>query len=299
MRILAFCGLSIGLLQPASCQILESARSTLDSSGALVYEATFVFRSERPATPPLTGAPYSAEEVFEGQQILGDGTRVVQSQSRGKVLRDSQGRMRWERPLILGPDIADRPLIVEISDGVAGYQFTLDPGTRVAHRSKLPQPGAKPLHAPAMPTVSARIATAAAPAAAPAQAPANVEEIAAPEVATATLPRTEGETGGPHVERLGIRLIDGVPAEGTRVTNTIPGAKPEDRPTITTSETWMSTELHVVILSKFVDPVNGESTIRLKNLRRSEPDPVLFQAPQNYVIQDEVGEFRIGFVVRK
>ena len=295
MRILAFCGLSIGLLQPASCQILESARSTLDSSGALVYEATFVFHPARPATPPLTGAPYSAEEVFENQQIVGDGTRVEQSQSRGKVFRDSQGRMRWERPLFLGPDIADRPLIVEISDGAAGYQCTLDPGTRVAHRSKLPQPGAKPSRAPAMPTVSASIATATAPA----QPPADVEETAAPEVATATLPRTEGETGGPHVDRLGIRLIDGVPAEGTRVTNTIPGAEPEDRPTITTSETWMSTELRVVILSKFVDPVNGERTIRLKNLRRSEPDPSLFQVPQNYTIQDEVGEFRIEFVVRK
>jgi hypothetical protein len=189
------------------------------------------------------------------------------------------------------------PLVIEIADAVAGYHFTMDLRNRIAHRSILPPPGTEPVPGRARPVHRTRVATA--DSSGSVSTPGDFEEAASPQEATATLPPAEGVTTGPRVDQLGTRLIDGIPADGTRFTNVLPGKKPEDRPNITTSETWMSTELRMVILSKFTDPLNGDRAIRLKNVRRSEPDPGLFQIPPGYTIQDEAGEFHIDFVFRK
>ena len=204
--------------------------------------------------------------------------------------------MRRERTLFLGPDISDPPQIVEITDVVAGYQYTLDLRHQVAHRSKLPQPGDVSALAPSARTVPTRMATAGP------NGKVSVTETSAspaPPDAIATLPPSGNGPSSPQVEQLGKRAIDGIPAEGTRYTNIIPGARPEDRPTITTAETWMSTDLRVIILSTTTHPVNGERSIRLKNLRRAEPDAVLFQVPPNYTIKDEAGEFTMQVSARK
>lgn len=74
-------------------------------------------------------------------------------------------------------------------------------------------------------------------------------------------------------------------AEGSRTTVTYPvGAVGNDRPLTTTTETWTSPELKMVVLSKNSDPRSGESTTRLTNISRSEPDPSLFQIPADYEI---------------
>jgi hypothetical protein len=69
---------------------------------------------------PLTGAPYSAEEVAEDLQTLADGTHISRQFAPTKVYRDSAGRIRRERPLFRGPVVAsgptDAPTLVEISD---------------------------------------------------------------------------------------------------------------------------------------------------------------------------------------
>jgi hypothetical protein len=39
----------------------------------------------------------------------------------------------------------------------------------------------------------------------------------------------------------------------------------------------------------------GETTVRLDNFDRTEPDPVLFQVPPEYKIVDGHGRFSIGF----
>src|ERR1700674_2267795 len=44
---------------------------------------------------PVTGAPYSAVAITETTQTLGDGNRIVHSQSQ-KIYRDGQGRERTE-----------------------------------------------------------------------------------------------------------------------------------------------------------------------------------------------------------
>jgi len=42
--------------------------------------------------------------------------------------------------------------------------------------------------------------------------------------------------------------------------------------------------LKMVVLSKNSDPRSGESTTRLTNISRAEPDPSLFQIPADYEV---------------
>src|SRR5262245_496179 len=86
-------------------------------------------------------------------------------------------------------------------------------------------------------------------------------------------------------EQLGTQTIEGVMAEGTRLTLTIPAGKiGNERPIVTVNERWYSQELQTVVLTKNSDPRMGETTYRLTNINRSEPDPSLFQVPADYTV---------------
>lgn len=86
-----------------------------------------------------------------------------------------------------------------------------------------------------------------------------------------------------RTEELGTRDFEGVSAEGTRRTTTIPaGAIGNDRAIEIVYERWFSKELGLVVYSKNSDPRFGEQTYRLANLVRTEPDPALFSVPTEY-----------------
>ncbi len=88
-------------------------------------------------------------------------------------------------------------------------------------------------------------------------------------------------------EELGKLAIEGVECEGRREVTTIPaGAVGNERPIETVNETWYSPELKMTILSKRSDPRFGESTYRVTNISRSEPDAQLFQVPSEYTIKE-------------
>jgi Secretin and TonB N terminus short domain len=88
-------------------------------------------------------------------------------------------------------------------------------------------------------------------------------------------------------ESLGKQTIDGVEAEGTRITHVIPaGAIGNDRPIEIVTERWYSQELQMAVMTKWIDPRSGESTQRLTNLIRGEPDAALFQIPSDYTIRE-------------
>src|SRR5262249_54769225 len=64
------------------------------------------------------------------------------------------------------------------------------------------------------------------------------------------------------------------------------GAIGNENPIDTVNETWFSQELKIMILSKRSDPRFGESTYRITNISRSEPDAALFQVPSHYTTID-------------
>lgn len=96
-------------------------------------------------------------------------------------------------------------------------------------------------------------------------------------------------------ESLGKQTIEGVEAEGSRVTFTIPAGKiGNDRPIVTVNEQWYSPELQAIVMSKNSDPRMGETIYRLTNIVRSEPDPSLFQVPADYTVKENGFGFRTG-----
>lgn len=88
-------------------------------------------------------------------------------------------------------------------------------------------------------------------------------------------------------ESLGKQTIEGVEAEGTRTTVTIPaGAIGNERPIQMVSERWYSPELQTVVMTKHSDPRFGETTYRLTNINRSEPAHALFEVPADFTIKE-------------
>jgi hypothetical protein len=91
---------------------------------------------------------------------------------------------------------------------------------------------------------------------------------------------------------LGTQVVSGVNAQGNSVTHTIPaGAMGNALPIVSTSETWYSPDLQVVVSSKHTDPRTGQSTYTLTNVQRTAPSATLFQIPADYAVKD----FPAGF----
>src|SRR5579872_1351694 len=76
--------------------------------------------------PAVKNAPYSAMEVTESTQTLGDGNRIHQ-ETQVPVYRDSEGRVRRE----------NSPDQVMIWDPVTNVSYMLDPKTQTARKLPL------------------------------------------------------------------------------------------------------------------------------------------------------------------
>jgi hypothetical protein len=220
----------------------------------------------------VTGAPYTADQVSEHTQTLFDGTHIAQNHTIEHVARDSQGRTRTERPLMIGPmsmttdQNAHGPMLIEIHDPLAGYAYVLDDQNKIAHRVAIQSPGEN--RAPVKRAAPAAVNTTA--------------------YATAP-PRPERS----EPENLGTQTIEGVAADGVRRTTTWPiGSRGNDRPIVETSENWSSPELKLLLLEKTSSPLIGENITRYANLSRAEPDPSVFQ-PAGYAIFDEKDSFEM------
>jgi hypothetical protein len=93
-----------------------------------------------------------------------------------------------------------------------------------------------------------------------------------------------GAPRGPGVaSSLGTKDIEGVKANGERTTWTIEAGKVgNEKPIVITRDVWTSPELMVTVLSKDSDPRVGETTYRLGNLKRGEPEAALMKVPADY-----------------
>ena len=81
--------------------------------------------------------------------------------------------------------------------------------------------------------------------------------------------------------------MNGITAEGKKITHTIPaGEMGNAQPITSTIETWYSPDLQVVVQSTRIDPRLGTSSYNLTNIQRSEPAATLFQVPSDYTVQD-------------
>jgi hypothetical protein len=235
----------------------------------------------------VKNAPFSAEMVYESIQTLYDGNRII-NRSSTVMYRDSQGRTRNEssfKPYLNlrnGGESGEHKSI-SIFDPVSGISYTLDPQTRTAHKFTFSQPadGLSAVTVPVMKANALKVENTVKPQGKPANTALCGQFLFAPLDA-----QCSGESSAKR-ESLGKQVIEGVEAEGLRITQTIPaGAMGNERPMDISHERWYSQELQMDVMVKWFDPRSGESTQRLTNINRSEPDASLFQPPSDYTIRE-------------
>jgi hypothetical protein len=202
----------------------------------------------------VKGVPLSGEIVITRDTTLADGNKI-HNESQSKVYRDAEGRVRRE----LGVDLAMpatgtiKHNLIVITDPVAGTRYMLNPDNKTAHQALLrggKHGGAgREAHEHAM-----------------------------------------GMMGGPGAvnrESLGTKSINGIQAEGIRVTRTIPaGAMGNEKPITVSTERWYSPELQIAVMTVHTDPMMGTVTTRLVNVTQGAPDASLFQAPSDYTVRN-------------
>jgi hypothetical protein len=239
----------------------------------------------------VKGAPYSATAITQHTQTLADGNQIIQK-NEATYYRDSEGRTRIDQKLkTIGKWTAsgEAPRIITISDPVAGNYYSLDPRTRTALMDargpqkgpRIPKgidgpkglTGPKELHGP--------------------------KGLDGPKVLNGPkeLHGPKGPNGpkvldGPEREKkkqsLGTRVIEGVSAEGTRQTITIPAGEIGNvSPIEIIDESWYSPELQVPVMTSHHDPRSGDTIYRLTGINRSEPARSLFEVPADYRIVDK------------
>ncbi|HEY0005859.1 MAG TPA: hypothetical protein VGB17_13835 [Pyrinomonadaceae bacterium] len=199
----------------------------------------------------VQGAPFSAIGKKETTQILSGGRRLVRTMT-ARIFRDSQGRTRHDRAVNF--DGSKDQLIPSILfDPTNGAITFLDPQHQRALRIINSFDG-----------VAERKA-----------------EITTPQ----SLPDDITRAAGDRIEPLGTQVIEGVKAEGVRITSQIPAAQNGGQPGQVVYERWYSQELRRNILIKCTDPRFGEAVYRLTQIDRSEPARSLFEIPADYKIE--------------
>ena len=218
--------------------------------------------------PAIAGAPFSADATTEFTQTLSDGNRI-ERRFTTSMARDGRGRTRSEQEVaMLGPlfvlqngasvkfEPATRtaaqnepPRFTVITDPIDGTTYTLDERSKEARRGPFK---------PAFEAVGVGV-------------------------------KLEAAGRGPveTTESLGTRQIEGVSAEGTRVTTTIPAGQIGNlNPIQMVTERWYSKDLRMAVLITRRDPRSGDTVYRLSNIVRNEPPPDLFTVPSDYRIVD-------------
>lgn len=252
----AICGAAALAQGPAVVQerhVIVNHAGPIDATGM----QEMIFRAEEFSMDHkvVAGAPYSASAVTETTQTLADGNHIRHS-TKSSVSRDSQGRTRREQSLNgLGVGQAALPTLVFIQDPVAQTSYVLEADTKIARSTSM---GGKAMTPPAG-SYQMKV----------------MQKVKAPDVKS---------------ESLGAQSINGVRADGSRLTRTIAaGEMGNEKPIEVVTDTWYSSELQAVVRSKTSDPRVGETTFELQNVDRSEPSASLFTVPADYTVQEGKG----------
>ena len=276
MTKIALCGAFIGLISSLSAQ--DSVQANQDK---LVVEAKALAEfktmgiSSMISGPTVKGAPYSAQVVNEMVQTLADGNHIKNSSS-SMLYRDSQGRERREESV--GGSVRS----IFITDPVEGVSISLQPPLKEARKTSRQvinftaggRGGGVGVGVGGATTETYTFTTS--------MSGNNSERVEVVGGRVNVLSKADSK-----VEHLGTQTIEGVSAEGTRTTMTIPaGQIGNELPIVTVSERWYSPELQVTVMSTRSDPRTGTTTYKLTNINRSEPTPSLFQVPADYTVHD-------------
>jgi hypothetical protein len=221
-------------------------------AGVVLMICPFVSGQTLPV-PPVKGAPFSANEVE--LQNAKPNVRNVLPRKTTAIYRDSAGRTRTD--VSVPPDPTGNPNIV-VDDPVANVTYMIDDTNKFARRLTWPTPRA-------VPSVGDDPKSLGKPMTFVFSKMQNVQMIS---------------------ESLGSQLIEGLAAEGKRVTSQSPQNPPGCEKNVSISESWYSPELWMTLVMKISNCLE-ESSTHLENIQRAEPDPRLFQVPPGYMLVEQ------------
>jgi hypothetical protein len=279
MRKVMLIGIAVLTATGARAQELED-----HAKRQLAERREFVMAQRVPLEKTVAGAPYSAEIVIETNQTLADGNRISR-RTTGRVYRDREGRIRREE------DRGNGTVAISIVDAVTGMSYSLDPESRTVWKTSREATSeimakiekARQEERVKMERERARAeGTAAVAPPPPPPPPPGLPRVGGP-------PPPAPPPGGDirNVGPLERKTIEGVAVEGRKTTSVIPaGQIGNEQPITVTSEEWRSPELNVLVYTHHTDPRIGESSYRLTNVVRAEPDPSLFQVPAGYTVKE-------------
>jgi hypothetical protein len=250
---------------------LEAAADDLKKNVIFNWQTAEFVSGQLISGPPVKGAPYSAEAVNETIQTLADGNRIVHRTSAMQY-RDADGRERREETSAMGA--------IFISDPVARLRYTLHPESQTAEKGPLvinfggPAPEAGVFVERTESGLGRGVAIRL-----------KLPGDALHELTIDTGGRLAAGSSNAKTEDLGKMYIEGVQAQGSRTTTTIPaGDIGNERPINIVDERWYSPDLQMTVMTKHSDPRNGETNFQLKNINRSSPPPYLFEVPSDYTV---------------
>jgi hypothetical protein len=222
----------------------------------------------------VKNAPFSAIVKSSFEQKLADGN-AIHTVTRSHQARDSAGRTMTEMPqgCVRGEDgqMHERSN-VNVNDPVARTNMSWQVGdnmqpkvVHVFHQPEMPPRSATP---PLQPS---------------AEQLAQQQKMMQAGRAQHALQQREN-----HMEDLGTKDFNGVPAHGTRTTRTIPaGEEGNDQPLVVINENWRSKEMGLTLMTISDDPRRGRTVTEYEELRVGEPDPAVFAPPANYTVQEQ------------
>lgn len=209
----------------------------------------------------VKGAPFSATATSDTTQTLQDGSTIHRT-SQVSMYRDSQGRSRYEATFNgFGPLASEggSKKMVMISDPVAGVHILLDNEQKVARTTPNHLHGRNGAEASPDATFESRM-----------------QEREQEEITAGLLKK----------ESLGTQTMNGILAEGTRTTRTIPvGQIGNEKALQIVVERWYSPELQIVLKTTRNDPRFGTTNYTVTNIQRTEPAATMFTVPADFTVQ--------------
>lgn len=205
----------------------------------------------------VKGKPFSATEERHSLQVLGDGTRIENTQTN-RLFRDADGRTRVE----------EMNGTVTMFDPATRIRTELDPAAKTARKSN----GLGGFY---MKTGE------------------NLNDLVTSlrnQITTAftTSPTNMQGVMSETTENLGSQAVNGVTAQGVRTTMIIPkGQIGNSRDIKVMTERWSSADLQMLVKSINSDPRFGDTTYQLTKVTQGAPDPALFQIPSDYTVTEQ------------
>jgi hypothetical protein len=221
----------------------------LAQTGAILPGIPSVNAEER-----FQNAPYSAQRRFTSVDTLVDG-KINRSESGGREARDSQGRTystgerHWTYQGVLKSE-----MLYRIHDPVANTDTSWDSSSKEVKVVHWPQ---------------------------------NVSNDEASSAQCQVCLDAMTSDLRASIEKLGTKTIEGVAAEGTRSSYTIPTEQgSNNHPVVVVHETWYCPQLKIVILETNADPRSGTTRNELISIVRGEPDVKKYNPPSDYVVHE-------------